>query len=305
MHFSSTVIGFAATFAATALLTVAQAQDASKYPDWSGQWRRPANVAPSWDPTKPPGLGQEAPLTPEYQKLFEAILKDRAVGGLTGDPTGLCLPHGLPRMMVAIFPVEFVVTPKVTYYMTDYTTSRRIFTDGRDWPKDLMLSFNGYSIGKWVDTDGDGRYDLLEVESRGFKSPRTFEGSGLPLHQDGESVITERIYPRQGRQEPAARRGDGGRSRAHPAVDGDAALPAQPRRRVGLRRLRREQSARRDRRRDLHDERRRLPDADQVRPEAARSALFQRDKEVAQADTCFSLSPRAGRGRGEGAVSRV
>ena len=72
MHFSSTVIGFAATFAATALLTVAQAQDASKYPDWSGQWRRPANVAPSWDPTKPPGLGQQAPLTPEYQKLFEA-----------------------------------------------------------------------------------------------------------------------------------------------------------------------------------------------------------------------------------------
>jgi hypothetical protein len=60
-------------------------------------------------------------------------------------------------MMVAIFPVEFVVTPKITYYMTDYTTSRRIFTDGRDWPKDLLPSFNGYSIGKWIDTDGDGR----------------------------------------------------------------------------------------------------------------------------------------------------
>ena len=97
-------------------------------------------------------------------------------------------------MMVAIFPVEFVVTPKITYYMTDYTTSRRIFTDGRDWPKDLLPSFNGYSIGKWVDTDGDGRYDLLEVETRGFKSPRTFEGSGLPLHRDGESIIKERIY---------------------------------------------------------------------------------------------------------------
>jgi hypothetical protein len=182
--------------ALTALLTMiaARAQDMSKFPDWSGQWRRPANVAPAWDPTKPPGLGQQAPLTPEYQAIFEATLKDRAIGGLTGDPTGLCLPHGLPRMMVAIFPVEFVITPKVTYYMTDYTTSRRIFTDGRDWPKDLLPSFNGYSIGKWVDTDGDGRYDLLEVESRGFKSPRTFEGSGLPLHHDGESVITERIY---------------------------------------------------------------------------------------------------------------
>ena len=159
----------ATAIAAAALLTAAaaHAQDASKYPDWSGQWRRPANVAPAWDPTKPPGLGQQAPLTPEYQAIFEATLKDRAGGGLTGDPTGLCLPHGLPRMMVAIFPVEFVVTPKITYYMTDYTTSRRIFTDGRDWPKDLLPSFNGYSIGKWIDTDGDGRFDLLEVESRG------------------------------------------------------------------------------------------------------------------------------------------
>ncbi len=186
-----------AAIAATMLLAVttagAQTPDLAKYPDWSGQWRRPASVSPAWDPTKPPGLGQQAPLTPEYQAIFEEVLKDRAVGGLNGDPTGLCPPHGLPRMMVAIFPVEFVVTPKVTYYMTDYTTSRRIFTDGRDWPKDLPLSFNGYSIGKWLDTDGDGRFDTLEVESRGFKSPRTFEGSGLPLHRDGESVIKEHI----------------------------------------------------------------------------------------------------------------
>jgi hypothetical protein len=190
MHLRNLIIILAAGLAATA----APAQDMSKYPDWSGQWRRPSGVAPQWDPTKPPGLGQEAPLTREYQAKFEAILKDRAAGGLTGDPTGLCLPHGLPRMMVAIFPVEFVVTPKVTYYMTDYTTSRRIFTDGRAWPKELLPSFNGYSIGKWVDTDGDGRYDLLEVETRSFKSPRTFDGSGMPLHGDGESVITERIY---------------------------------------------------------------------------------------------------------------
>jgi len=127
---------FAALAVATLLATSpAHAQDLSKFPDWSGQWRRPAGLAAAWDPTKPPGLGQQAPLTPEYQAIFEATLKDRAVGGLTGDPTGLCLPHGLPRMMVAIFPAEFVITPKITYYLTDYTTSRRIFTNDRDWPK--------------------------------------------------------------------------------------------------------------------------------------------------------------------------
>jgi hypothetical protein len=68
---------------------------------------------------------------PEFASAFGGSFRRvvQTPGGLTGDPTGLCLPHGLPRMMVAIFPVEFVVTPKVTYYMTDYTTSRRIFTD--------------------------------------------------------------------------------------------------------------------------------------------------------------------------------
>src|SRR6266850_1623161 len=164
-----------AAIAVMAVLTVAvagaRAQDSSKHPDWSGQWKRPAGVGGQWDSTKPAGRGQLAPLTPEYQAIFEARLADRDAGGLGGDPTGICLPHGMPRMMIVIFPIEFIVTPNTTYILTDYTTPRRIFTDGRSWPKDLQPSFNGYSIGKWIDTDGDGRYDLLEVETRGFKSP--------------------------------------------------------------------------------------------------------------------------------------
>jgi hypothetical protein len=52
----------------------------------------------------------------------------------------------------------------------------------------------GYSIGKWRDTDGDGRYDTLEVETRGLKGPRVYDASGIPLHADNETVIQERIY---------------------------------------------------------------------------------------------------------------
>jgi hypothetical protein len=37
---------------------------------------------------------------------------------------------------------------------------RRIYTDGRDWPKDLDPTFTGYSIGKWIDEDGDDRFDV-------------------------------------------------------------------------------------------------------------------------------------------------
>jgi hypothetical protein len=188
--------GIRATALAAAFLSgtiVALAQEQSNYPDWSGQWLRGPGMGVGWDPTKEPGHGQEAPLTPEYKAKFDAFLADKAAGGLGGDPTALCLPHGMPRMMIGIYPIEFVVTPKVTYVLTDYTTHRRIFTDGRSWPAEILPSYNGYSIGKWTDDDGDGRYDVLEVETRGFKGPRTFEGSGMPLHDDNATVIRERI----------------------------------------------------------------------------------------------------------------
>jgi len=44
---------------------------------------------------------------------------------------------------------------------------RRVFTDGRPWPENEVTSYQGISIGKWIDEDGDGRYDVLEVETRG------------------------------------------------------------------------------------------------------------------------------------------
>jgi hypothetical protein len=171
----------------------AGAQEQSRFPDWSGQWVRGPGMGPGWDPTKPPAFGQQAPLTPEYRAIFEALLADKAEGGHGGDRTAVCLPHGMPRMMIGIYPIEFVVTPDITYVLTDYTTHRRIYTDGRDWPSEPSPSFNGYSIGKWIDEDGHGRHDVLEVETRGFKGPRTFEGSGMPLHEDNATVIHERI----------------------------------------------------------------------------------------------------------------
>lgn len=63
----------------------AAAFDETKYPDWSGQWWRPKGVGFQWDQTKPPGLGQEAPLTQEYQAGLEASLGDQAAGGQGGD----------------------------------------------------------------------------------------------------------------------------------------------------------------------------------------------------------------------------
>ena len=170
----------------------ALAFDESKYPDWNGQWK--LGPPTRWDPTKPPGRAQQAPLTPEYQAIYEANLKDQAAGGQGTDPTYICIPDGMPRAMNVVFPMEIVITPNITYVLIEYLTqNRRIYTDGRDWPKRVDPSFMGYSIGKWIDQDGDGRYDVLEVETRHLKGPRAYEPSGIPLHDDNQTVVKERF----------------------------------------------------------------------------------------------------------------
>jgi hypothetical protein len=192
----------AIALAAALLITMgrAQAHDETKYPNLKGQWDRfivrglPGQ--PSFDQTKGWGLYQQAPLTPEYQKILEESIADQEAGGHGNNVEHTrCVAAGMPWMMVAFRPLEFVVTPEVTYIIiADYDPLRRIFTDGRDWPKNHQPTFAGYSIGKWIDEDGDGKYDVLEVETRNFKGPRVFDPSGLPLHRDNQSIFKERFY---------------------------------------------------------------------------------------------------------------
>src|SRR5262245_34904842 len=181
-------------------VTSAAAADDSKYPDLRGQWTRfvvrGVTGQPSFDQTKPWGRGQQAPLTPEYRAVFEASLADQASGGHGNNfDRARCAPSGMPHMMIGFRPIEFVVTPETTYILVgDQDHPRRVFTDGRSWPKEIEPTYGGYSIGRWIDEDGDGRFDELEVETRGFKGPRVYDASGLPLHHDNLSVFKERIH---------------------------------------------------------------------------------------------------------------
>jgi hypothetical protein len=186
------IIGSVA-LAAALCMTIggARAFDESKYPDLKGQWQRTG--APRW------ASAREAPLTEEYRAIFEANLKDQAAGGQGSDPTFTCLAPGMPRVMNVYEPMEIVVTPYTTHLLMQHIhDSRRIFTDGRDWPQDVGQdvepTFAGYSIGHWVDEDGNGRYDTLMVETRNLKGPRSYDSTGLPLHRDNQTVIKERIY---------------------------------------------------------------------------------------------------------------
>src|ERR1700733_10151035 len=69
---------------AVALGAAAAKSEEAKYPNWKGQWTRLTVPGipgqPSFDPNKPWGKGQQAPLTPEYQAILEANLKSQADG---------------------------------------------------------------------------------------------------------------------------------------------------------------------------------------------------------------------------------
>src|SRR5258708_21063016 len=123
---STSAIALAVTVTVMMVGTVAAADDA-RYPDWKGAWTRwypPGSVRepnggftaggqPSHDQTKPWGPGQEAPLTAEYQKVFEESLADQANGGEGNffDHSVRCMPRGMPLLTITFGAMEFIAAP--------------------------------------------------------------------------------------------------------------------------------------------------------------------------------------------------
>jgi hypothetical protein len=188
----------AALTGAIALTLMAASAGAAEYPSWKGEWITVIPRLPGqnlrFDPNKSFGVAQQAPLNEEYQKIYQANLVEIQTGsqGLFLDHAS-CLPAGMPTMMSAGVH-EYIITPETTYISTG-TDLRRVFTDGRPWPTDADATYQGISIGRWIDESGSGVYDVLEVETRGpFKGPRVYDATGIPLAFDNQSIFKERIF---------------------------------------------------------------------------------------------------------------
>ena len=167
---------------------------AETFPDFESQWRNPASDRAGWDPSKPAGSAQQAPLTPEYQAIFEASLRDQAAGGRGNNYQSSCVLDGMPRLMNLGAPMEILIQPGLTFFIFQNAFARRIHTDGALMPAGEPPSYQGYSTGKWVDEDHDGRFDVLEIETHNFKGPRALDASGLPLHKDNQTLVKERLF---------------------------------------------------------------------------------------------------------------
>lgn len=158
-----------------------------RLPDWSGVWENVSGIhftAPVRDgkplPANPP------PLTPKYAARYKAVLDSAKSGMPINDPTANCVWPGMPRLMVAPYPIEFVITPKRVLTLHEYMSQvRRIRTDGSAHPADLEPSYNGDSTGHW-----EGQ--TLVVDTVGLRADTMYENTGLP-HSE-KLRVAERIH---------------------------------------------------------------------------------------------------------------
>jgi hypothetical protein len=147
-------------------------------PDFTGVWdRQAAPVQPSTrtaggsaqSPNGPQFAGSAPPIKPEFKAAYDAEVKRLSEAEQRGEPTTsqntMCLPQGMPAMMLAIFPMEVIQTPKqVTIVEEAFTQVRRLYI-GEDPPpvEDAEPGFYGHSGAKW---DGD----TLVAETVGLKT---------------------------------------------------------------------------------------------------------------------------------------
>src|SRR6476659_7214258 len=89
-------------------------------------------------------LSADAPRTASTREYMQKIGERKA-----GNPSGLCLPHGLPQAdLMSYAPFKIVQTPTVIAVLYELDNNfRQIYTDGRSLPKDLNPTWGGYSVG--------------------------------------------------------------------------------------------------------------------------------------------------------------
>ncbi len=162
-------------------LDVAAQRAASIPPDITGAYERYGNIfgprteAQQKDPTIPPP-NPPPPLKPEYLKQWQARVQAAREAEAKGQPlaTGYthCLPDGMPSMMAAMFPIEFLQSKgQVTVIEEAFTQIRRILLDRPQKAiDDVEPGFYGHSVGHW---EGD----TLVVDTVGIKEEVRYQNA--------------------------------------------------------------------------------------------------------------------------------
>jgi hypothetical protein len=156
-------------------------KDGTVVPDISGIWERIEGIRFN------PG-GQLPPYNAEFRRRYDFAMEARNRGERVADPTSRCLPQGMPRFMVASYPLEILQTTGQVTIIAEWSSQvRRIFTDGRGHPPadEIDITFNGHSVGRW-------QGQTLVVDTVGIRGDTSFDAS--PLTHSDQMTVSERIF---------------------------------------------------------------------------------------------------------------
>ena len=127
-----------------------------------------------------PAGREPAPYQPWAAKKVLEAFNRRGID----DPTGLCLPAGIPRIvMLGLFPQQFIQTPTQIVMLYEYMNVFRVIPLNAKHPDDIIPSYMGNSVARW---EGD----TLVVDVIGFNDKTWLSGTGT-FHTDALH-ITER-----------------------------------------------------------------------------------------------------------------
>ena len=146
------------------------------------------DIAGLWEPTTKQFIDITSGLKSSdlpFQPWAAALFKHRRDTESREDPTGNCIPGGVPRADAVPYPYKIVNGDKMVMILYEAIHMyRQIFTDGRELPKDPNPTWMGYSIGHW---EGD---DFV-AQTAGFNNQGWLDNDGRPA-TDAERV-TERF----------------------------------------------------------------------------------------------------------------
>ena len=120
------------------------------------------------------------------QPWAEALYKHRRETESKEDPTGWCVPGGVPRSDAVPYPFKIISTKGMVVILYEAVHGyRQIFIDGRGLPKDPQPTWMGYSIGHYTE-------DALVVETAGFNDKGWLDNFGHPATE--ALHVTERFH---------------------------------------------------------------------------------------------------------------
>ncbi len=173
---------------AAPLVTMTPALFAAESPDFTGIWGI-YRGGPGADPAFRPPAPSPLVLKPAYDGPYRARQAEEAAAAKRGEqlatPGAECIPYGVPTMMsVAIYPVEFIQTPRqVTIIAEAFSEVRRVYLDRpQEKIEDVAPGYYGRSVGHF---EGD----TLVVDTVGIKPAVTLRG----IPHSPEMRVTERI----------------------------------------------------------------------------------------------------------------